>query len=58
MSEDKRLKNLKYLKITFKETLNSYSSSVTTYINEQAKLEDTAHWYLSLHTEMNAKSLH
>lgn len=43
MSQDKRLKNLKYLKVTFKETLNSYSSSVTTYINEQAKLEDTAH---------------
>lgn len=57
MNQDRRLKTLNYLKVTFKEILNSYSFAMTMYKNEQTKLKDTAHWYLSLHTEMNAKRL-
>jgi len=42
MSWDKKLKSLKYLKITFKKTFNSYSSSVTIDKNQRAKLKDAA----------------
>lgn len=43
MNQDRRLKTLNYLKVTFKEILNSYSFAMTMYKNEQTKLKDTAH---------------